>query len=82
MKVFKVSAESFGYDEYDSCIVVAESKDAVRKMIKEEVRLGRVTRLLRGDRTSCMFDSGQGKIVIEEVDLTKQDVILASYNAG
>ena len=82
MKVFKVSAESFGYDEYDSCIVVAESEDAVRKMIKEEVRLGRVACLLRGDRVSCRFESDQGKISIEEIDLTKQDVILASYNAG
>ena len=82
MKVFKVSAESFGYDEYDSCIVVAESEDAVRKMIKEEVRLGSVSRLLIGDSVVCRFESDQGKIVIEEVDLTKQDVILASYNAG
>ena len=82
MKVFRVSAESFGYDEYDSCIVVAESKDAVRKMIKEKTILGSVSRLLIGNSVVCRFESDQGKISIEEIDLTKQDVILASYNAG
>lgn len=82
MKVFKVSAESFGYDEYDSCIVVAESKDAVRKMIKEKAILGSISRILIGDSVVCRFESDQGKIFIEEIDLTKQDVILASYNAG
>ena len=51
-------------------------------MIKEKAILGSASRILIGDSVVCRFESDQGKISIEEIDLTKQDVILASYHAG
>lgn len=32
MKLFKIELDNVGYDDYDSCIIVAESKEQVEEL--------------------------------------------------
>ena len=34
MKLFKIELDNVGYDDYDSCIIVAESKEQVEELCK------------------------------------------------
>lgn len=71
MKVYVVYPDSCGYDQYDGVAVIAENEAQALEMIKEPPPFG-----------ISYFKSNQGEIHIEEVDLTKPSVVLASYNAG
>ena len=71
MKVYNVYPDHCGYDQYDGVVVVAENEAQALEMLKNPPYGG-----------ATYFESSQGKINIEEVDLTKPSVILASFNAG
>lgn len=73
MKVYKVWVDCFYYDEYDSCVIVAENEDKVKEILKQPYGTY---------HNYCEFDSDQGEIHIKEVDLTKEDIICSSFNAG
>ena len=34
MKLFKIELDNVGYDDYDSCVIVAESKEQVEELCK------------------------------------------------
>jgi len=71
MKIFKVDASGYTYDEYDSVVIVAASKEiALDIAIK-----GR-------DSYQFWFEESQYPLTVKEVDLTTEGMILASYNAG
>ena len=70
MKIYHVYVHKYGYDEFDGLIVVAENKDRALEMVKV------------GYYGECYFKERQGKIHIEEVDLTTEHIVLESYNAG
>ena len=70
MKVYYVYADRYDYDDFDGLVVVAEDKDRVLEMVKV------------GYFGKCYFNEWQGEIHIEEVDLTKEHIVLESFNAG
>lgn len=83
MKVFRITSTSVGYDEFDSCVVVAESEEAVRKMISVDTDGWRnVDCSTSSYCDDVWFSKYQGDLKISEIDLNKPQVICASYNAG
>lgn len=77
MKCYIVYVDKFDYDEYDACVVLADSEEEVRNMFKrEEYYAGHITRI----EEDVHFYDHQGKIHIEEV--TEKGLVLASFNAG
>lgn len=70
MKTYLVWVEKYDYDEYDSVVVVAESKDKALEMVKN------------GYCGGSYFAEHQGEIYIDEVNLNTEHIVLASYNAG
>lgn len=70
MKVYYVWADRYDYDDYDAIVVVAENEDRALEIV---------------DCANCgkgYFRGWQGKIHVEEVDLTKEYVVIESFNAG
>lgn len=84
MKVFRVWVDDFADREYDSFVVVAESEEQIRNKFKDnenyqcryEYRLGEELVTFTGRQAKTLED-----IHIEEVDLTKESIVCASYNA-
>ena len=89
MKLFKITLDNYDYDDYDSCIIVAESKEQVEELCEKNffssdrdfIPLVDVENELHED-----FDiHGGQKWIITEVDInsiTKPTIICSSYNAG
>lgn len=74
MKCFLVYVKEYDYDQYNEVVVLAESKEEVRKMfIKNEdyTYIG---------KDGPWFHDSQGKIYIKE--MTKKGVVSSSFNAG
>ena len=74
------------YDQYDSFIIVDESKESVLKRFEID-KWG--YSLYRGpinvpsvSPAQYFFEPNQGELHIEEVDLTAPALILGSFNAG
>lgn len=86
MKLFTLSVKEVDYDEYDSCVVVAEDENAVRAMLRDfnsdSKWEGSKNLFVNGEDTGVRFYNHQGEILIEEVDLTKPALVCASFNAG
>lgn len=84
MKLFKITPESGDYDQFDGCVVVAESKEEIEKMINVD-ECGTRHIVFNNDETGeeeVWFNRGQGDLRIEEIGLDKSGLILASFNAG
>ncbi len=70
MKIYKVTrVKEINYDEYDSCIVMANSEEEVHEEIRKSERY---------------WDFGKDDRIIEEIELTEgnKGVLLGSFNAG
>lgn len=76
MKCFMVYVDKFDYDEYDACVVLADSEEEVRNMFKREKTYDGYTTKIE----DVYFDDHQGEIHIKEV--TEKGLVLASFNAG
>ena len=76
MKVFLVKAESYTYDDYDSVVLVAESKERALEMAEES------TWKTYEKEKRFYFGENQYPLTATEIDLTKEDSILGSFNAG
>lgn len=76
MKCYMVYVDRYDYDEYDACIVLADSEEEVRSMFKREKTYDGYITKMKG----VYFDDHQGEIHIKEV--TKKGLVLASFNAG
>ena len=70
MKVYCVYVNNYDYDDFDAIVVVAENEDRALAIANS------------GYCGNCYFKEYQGEIHIKEVDLTKEYVVLASFNAG
>lgn len=70
MKVYHVYVDAYDWDDFDAVVVVAENKDRALAMVNS------------GYWGDCYFKEYQGEIHIEEVDLTKEYIVLESFNAG
>ncbi len=95
MKLFKIELDNVGYDDYDSCIIVAESKEQVEELCEcnfvkyeEWDTEHHYPKLLCDFRNvlSASFDIHDGqKWTITEIDINeiKQPTIICSdFNAG
>lgn len=78
MKFFLIVAENFDYDEYDSVVVAAESKEEALDMLKYDEDSSRI--YIGDEKCAPYFYRHQGKIKIEEI--TEKGVVLSSFNAG
>ena len=90
MKLFKIELDNVGYDDYDSCIIVAESKEQVEELCEcnfvkyEEWDIYRIHPIVLYDGKNLLSESfnirnGQ-KWTITEVDINeiKQPTIICS----
>ena len=78
MKIFLIKLEDWGWDEYDSCVIVAKDKEQVRDFCLSSFES------CEGER---FFISNYQKVEkIEEIGITekytKPTIICSSFNAG
>lgn len=80
-KLFLVSVKDYGYDEYDSVIVIADSEQEAIEICKTDDYETAKDGFLP---TNGYFVKAQGEITVKEINLNTDEskVILASYNAG
>lgn len=76
MKVFRISNEKYSYCDDIDCIVVAESEEAIRSKFVEDDN-----ELVLSINGKNFHNWRQGKITIEEIDLSKE-AILCINNMG
>ena len=68
-QLYIVTPETYTWDQYDSIMVLAESKE-------EAIKMGE-------DFFDCEDDfNPQGKVSAELVDMTKGGIVHTSFNAG
>lgn len=85
MKVFKVWADRYTYDDYDSFVIVANSKEEILEHLRPEGSWRRSFCFGEfSEGQEVWFGESQGEIHIEEVNLNveKPYIVCASYNAG
>lgn len=71
MKLYRVTADTYSYDEYDSFVVWAESPEEAEQLaVKESTLSYRKSNFLKG----CT--------VVEEVKPKESGIVLGAYNAG
>ena len=71
LKAYKITATNYGYDEYDSVVIVAETADRALQIAMESE-----------DGWQPCFHKDQYPLVVEELDLSKEQIVFTSYNAG
>jgi hypothetical protein len=76
-KVFLITrTDNVDYDEYDSCVIVADNKEEVAHIID--------TGELNSNKDEYLDYWDNGKRIIKEIDLNTigSKIICSSYNAG
>lgn len=77
-KIYLVTVEKCGYDQYDSVVVIADNEQEAIDLCKGS---DYDTAIWFSD--DGYFLKSQGKITAKEIDLnSKTQVILSSFNAG
>lgn len=71
LKTFKITANTHGYDEYDSILIVAESAERALQIAMESE-----------DGWQPYFYQDQYPLTVEELDTSKEQIVFTSYNAG
>lgn len=72
MKIYQLEFNRHGYDQYDSFVIMANSKEEAESIVKKDY--------FEPDwYDSCDWESGY---VIEEVEMDKAQILLGSFNAG
>lgn len=89
LKVFKVWADHYDYDQYDSFIIIGRDEESILKQFETDERGNRIYRgpiddspFSKWSRFKYVFKPDQGEIHIKEIDITIPALILGSYNAG
>lgn len=90
LKVFRVWADDWGYDQYDSLIIIGEDEESVLKQFETDKDGRRVYQGLIDDSpfskwcqyNKYSFEPDQGELHIEEIDITTPALIIGSFNAG
>lgn len=72
-KIYLVKADDWSYDDYDSVVVLADSKDEAIKLVEtEDSELGQ-----------GYFASSQEPLTVKEIVMAGESrVLLGSFNAG
>ena len=71
LKTYKITANACGYDEYDSIAIVAESAERALQIAMESE-----------DGWQPYFCEEQYPLTVEELDLSKEQIVFTSYKAG
>lgn len=82
MKLFKIIPESYSWDNYDSCVIIAPDIETVKgMMVHDDVH--HVTRV-GDDDIGVFFEDMQGSLSIIEINMERCGtcIISASFNAG
>lgn len=95
MKLFKIELDNVGYDDYNSCIIVAENKEQVEELCRcnfveyEDWDIDNHCPKVLYDRKNVLsesFDIHNGqKWTITEINVDKINqptIICSSFNAG
>ena len=88
MKIFKIELDNVGYDDYDSCIIVAESKELVEELCKRnfyDEGNGYCYSLVNYDGDAMFNINPYQKWTIKEIninEITESTIICSSFNAG
>ena len=87
MKLYKIIRMSkVGYDEFDSCVVIAEDEEQIHKWLDEKCKRDRHRYETQYEiQGSNYWDCGINDRKIEEIKLENYDkpfVLLSSFNAG
>ena len=69
-KVYYVFPDYYDYDDFDGIVVVAENEERALEIVNTSYYNG------------SYFKARQGEIHIEEIDLTTEHIVLASFKAG
>lgn len=73
MKLYIVTAHDWDYDQFDCIVVLAESEE----------RALEIANMKHKDYyNQKYFADDQYPLTVEEVDMTKEQIILGSFNAG
>ena len=73
MKLYKFTFKDFYYDEYDSFVLLANSRKEVVELVKEKIDW---------DDDKHQWEQGYTLKEIRIEDYKKPEILLASYNAG
>lgn len=90
LKVFRVWADRYDYDQFDSFIIIGKDKESVLKQFETDTKGIRTYKGPVNDSPTSkwpqfdryLFEQDQGEIHIEEIDITTPALILGSFNAG
>ena len=89
MRIFKITADKYRYDEFDSAIVACESKEKLQKLIDDGAFYSRggisICGYYEKDPKCLSIFKEYQKLSIEEIELDKikdTEIILGSFNAG
>lgn len=77
MKVFKVSASGFSYDDFVSIVIVAEDKDKALEIAKQ----GHPYDWKDPDKHKIYwnFEPEQFPLIVEEISLKREQVVVSEY---
>lgn len=71
MRVYRITADDWDYDQFDSIVVLAESEERALEIANMKHHYGQK-----------YFADDQYPLIVEEIDMTKEQVVLSSFNAG
>lgn len=80
MKLYLVERmENIGYDEFDSCVIIAEDEETVHDMLDHSDKYWKNEKL-----SIDYWDKGRKDRKITEIDLNNEThrVLVSSFNAG
>lgn len=82
MKLFQIKLNEYGWDDYSDCIIVANSKEEVEEMCKNNTFPNSDDESFDFDITKSQQENGY---VITEINLDEIDkpiILCSSYHAG
>ena len=86
MKLFKIELSDVDYDDYDSCVIIAENKEQVEELCKRNFYDDRYHHSLVKYDGDAMFNiNSYQKWTIKEIninEITEPTIICSSFNAG
>ena len=72
LNIYKIIASECDWDEFDSCIVLAENEQEALDIADKATY----------NEHECYFSQGQYPLKVEKIDLTEKGIIHSSFNAG
>ena len=73
MKLYTVIAHDWDYDQFDSIVILAENEERALEIAEMKHK---------DNYNKRYFESNQYPLTVVEEDMTKEQIILCSFNAG